>query len=294
MEKRLYSQLTGEVLACQRYGHDQKTVIEKIAAIVYSYPQKARRWDADEAGDFFCTFYPKIPGIIARFRYTGSPFETYLKSCIRWQMKTFMRKRAIEHATTDALNRECRSWSSGFQPPASDAAVFESAYEYSPATANALKIEKDGCVHDPAYARRIIYLVLRNANMVDDSLIKHAAKLTGYDETRLLGYVTELRRLTGTRKERIDKLNLRRNGYHIRIQRLRLTIEKEDDPERKRRYQEELIHIEGKLQRISEEIASIPSLPTHRDIAEVVGVPKGSVDSGLHYLRMSFRRAELN
>ena len=38
-----------------------------------------------------------------------------------------------------------------------------------------------------------------------------------------------------------------------------------------------------KLNRI---LKSITQMPAHRDIAEIMGIPKGSVDSGLYYLKI--------
>jgi DNA-directed RNA polymerase specialized sigma24 family protein len=45
---------------------------------------------------------------------------------------------------------------------------------------------------------------------------------------------------------------------------------------------------EQRLSNMLDEIAHVRLCPTHRDIADVLGIPKGTVDSGLYYLKESF------
>jgi DNA-directed RNA polymerase specialized sigma24 family protein len=43
------------------------------------------------------------------------------------------------------------------------------------------------------------------------------------------------------------------------------------------------------LKNARHELARVPVSPTHRDIAEVLDMPKGSVDSALYYMRTSLK-----
>ncbi len=93
MERNPYSDLTHEVLSGRGKTDLRRNLVEKISRIVYAYPKKHLKWNDDDVGDFFCAFYPKIEGLIDRFIYCGKPFEAYLASSIRWQLKTFAKKR---------------------------------------------------------------------------------------------------------------------------------------------------------------------------------------------------------
>ncbi|MBT3275268.1 MAG: hypothetical protein HN368_19090, partial [Spirochaetales bacterium] len=182
----------------------------------------------------------------------------------------------------------------GYEPAAVIPTVSELERSYTGAAAKALKICSNGKIGDRACAKRLIYLVLRNAIVVDDSMIRHTAKLTGHDVTRLLGYATELRQLMGKRKERKDALVLKRNNFHFKIHRLRSAIASEEDTGRLHRYEAELSMAQQKYKRLTRDIKQTVLVPTHKDIGMVMGVPKGSIDSGLHYLKEAFRDAELN
>jgi hypothetical protein len=68
----------------------------------------------------------------------------------------------------------------------------------------------------------------------------------------------------------------------------------ETDQERLRVYRKQIRAAEIRIEKTDRELKSTALLPTHKDIASVLGVAKGSVDSGLYYLRKAFSACELN
>jgi hypothetical protein len=268
---------------------------------VYDYPKKHFHWDDDDTGDFFCTFYPKIEGLIDRFTYQGKPFEAYLVSSIRWQLKTFAKRRVMQRSEQRATQDESDFWENCVRAertyPDSNiraSGVDDQSGTYSAEVSRVLRIEPDGKIGDPAWARRFLYLLLRNVAYIDDSLIEHAAKLSGFKPEFILGCATELRDRLWKKCNRHKILREKRNALHVRILQLNSLMSEETDCERLSGYRQKIESAKARIEKANRCIRSTPLLPTHKDIAEVLRIAKGSVDSGLYYLRKAFKNFEFN
>lgn len=287
------TKLTEKVLRYQQTGQGLEQLIQIIAGIIYTYPRKYLGWDEDDASDFFCSYFHKINGLVNRFCYAGKPFEAYLSSSIRWQMKTFTARKAARNVQQQIIKYEYHGWYQSRHYAATEL-VAEGETTYLPEVTKILKINKDGIIRSKAYALRLIYLVLRSSMQVSDALLQKTAKLTGINEDRLLGCATELRQKLNKRLEKYGNLVNRRNKAHVRIQQLHGLLARETDSERSIRYMQELATERMRFAKIIGEIGTMSFMPTHKDIAEVLGVPKGTVDSGLYYLKNAFLKIGLN
>ncbi|MBN1685976.1 MAG: hypothetical protein JW852_04930 [Spirochaetales bacterium] len=301
MERDPYSQLTREVLSKRGNAAGRRILIDKISRFVYSYPKKHLHWDDDDTGDFFCVFYPKIEGLIDRFTFQGKPFEAYLVSSIRWQMKTFAKKRVMQHSEHRAIKDESDFWQKCGAPENTnpDGGVYYSPDDqtpevYSAEVSRVLKIESRGKISDPAWARRLLYLMLRSVTFVDDSLMEHTARLCGFDPGYILGCATELRQRLDEKRERQRVQIERRNSLHVRILQLTALMSDETDADRLEHYRKRLTAAKARIDKTNRDLRSMPVLPTHKDIAEVLETAKGSVDSGLYYLMKAFKNIGLN
>jgi len=302
MKKDPFSELTRDVLNGRRHAGQRRILIEKISRIVYAYPKKHLHWDDDDSADFFCDFYPKIEGLIDRFTYQGKPFEAYLASSVRWQLKTFAKKRVMQHAESRAICDESGFWyvhdaEAEYRRPdgrACNPTIDEHADDRFTEVARVLKIEQEGKIGDPAWSRRLLYLLLRNVVYIDDSLIEHCARISGYDPDFILGRAAELKERLAGKQHRYRMLLEKRNTLHIRLLQLGSLLSNETDGERLSNYEKQITSVKARIAKLSADIKSSPLLATHKDIAEVLGTAKGSVDSGLYYLRKAFEGFELN
>ena len=301
MERDPYSELTRDVLNGRESAESRRELIERIAGFVYTYPKKHLHLDDDDTGDFFCAFYPKIEGLIDRFSYRGRPFEAYLVSSIRWQLKTFAKKRVMQHSEHRAVKDESEFWHNctRTESPEPGSSIYSSSIDdcpgaYSAEVSQVLKIEPGGKISDPAWARRFFYLLLRNVAFIDDSLMEHGARLSGFDPEYILGCANELKERLAEKRERQRILLEKRNSLHVRVLQLNALIAEETEKDRLSSYMKRLTCAKSRLEKTKRDLRSLSLLPTHKDIAEVLGTAKGSVDSGLYYLRKAFRSFELN
>ncbi len=292
MKKHLSTELTQMVLRYQQTGRSLEKLTQTIAGIIYEYPKKCLGWNEDDASDFFCSYFPKIKGLVDRFRFTGKPFEAYLSTCIRWQLKTFAARNAARNMQNQMIKHEYCDWYETRRHPAEQ--VSEDEKPYGSTVTKILRIGKKGVIESKPHSLRLTYLILRNSMQIDDAILHKTAKLTGTDEDELLGCVTELRRRLNKKILIYENLVNRRNKAHVRIQLLHGLLAQETDSGRCAQYVHVLTKEQSRFEKITREIGTISLVPTHKDIAEVLDVPKGSVDSGLYYLKNAFEGIGMN
>ena len=292
MKKHLTTELTQMVLRYQKTGRSLEKLTQTIAGIVYSYPRTNLGWDEDDASDFFCSYFPKIRGLVDRFRFTGKPFEAYLSTCIRWQLKTFAARNAARKVQNQMIRHEYCDWYETRTHAAEE--VLEDEKPYGSMVRKILRIGKNGVIESKPHSQRLTYLILRNSMQIDDAILHKTANLTGTDEDELLGCVTELRQRLNKKMLIYGNLINRRNRAHVRIQLLHGLLAQETDDDRRAQYVHELTKEQSRFEKITREIGIISLVPTHKDIAEVMDVPKGSVDSGLYYLKNAFGGIGMN
>jgi hypothetical protein len=80
-------------------------------------------------------------------------------------------------------------------------------------------------------------------------------------------------------------LRERRNRAFLQIYRIHQELSREHDAQRRHTLLEKLEGEKKRLAAALDEMSRVPTAPTHRDIAAALGVPKGSVDSGIYYLK---------
>ena len=293
MRESNLSDLTEKVLRYQETGEGLQTLIRDIALIVYSFPRRAYRWDEDDSSDFFCGFFPKIPAMIRRFSYRGRPFEAYLTTTLRWQLKTHAAKKIAANRQEQLAARYNISWN-GLQPSSDPWVLAEESARYSPEVAKILKVQADGRTRDASAAKRVLFLLMKEVNSVDDWTVNRVSSLTGFDNTWLTGCIAELRGRMAVRVGHYYRLTGRRNQLHLQVGCLHERMATELDLPARLKLAAEIRRMHSRLARTRAELARIHMSPSHKDISEVIGVPKGSVDSGLFYLKNSFSRLSEN
>lgn len=277
--------LTQAIIDYQKSGTGLKPLMDEVALRVYYYPPMRRQWEEDECGDFLCYFYPRINRMIQRFEDRGKPFEALLAVALKWQMRGYAytrhKKRQKEKILTHTELWELPERSSP------EDFVLEGPVQTPAGLKKALKIDDSGVITEPGIRRRILYLLLREVHQVSEPLLVHVALLTGYDISWLEEKLEEARNLTLQRVARKQMFRHRRclalfNLYCLHEE-IRECVEGEERTVLLDRIQRET----ERLNRAEEGIRRVPRGPSHREIANILGLPKGTVDSGLYYLSRS-------
>lgn len=279
--------ITQKVLDYKRTGTGLEELLNLLAERIYFSMPGGRYLSEDERSDFFCFFYPKLTSLIQRFQYNGISFTAYLNKTIRFQVKGF-RISKIRENRLQKLYGSVLFWEN----------VEEEELTYGVETCmiprqvrKVLKIEGDGKIHDPAYQRRLLYLILKNAYFIDLESLDYLAVLGGFEPKWLLQIVEEIRSFLLFKEVRLAGLIKRRNLTLLKIYRLQELLTWSDESSKK----ELLFQIQKSRKRLAEYIADIRKVhfyPTNREISLITGIPKGTIDSSLFELKR--RQKELS
>jgi DNA-directed RNA polymerase specialized sigma24 family protein len=231
-------------------------------------PQRFRlgSWNEEDRLDYLCWLYPRMCRAIDAYRETGANFDAYLASLVRWT--------SIEYRSTEAdrraLERAC------WEDRAKNAAAEEEP-EYL------AELQQFAVVKNP---RQVLMLALKCCYYVSDDFTARLARAIALDIEVVRGYFDELRQRMAAREERIRILETRAASQYYRCvafeARLRAAPEgsahQEEIKFRLERGRKRLDSMRARLARASKDA-------TNREIAEVLGIPKGTVDSCLHAIK---------
>ncbi|MGC9313594.1 MAG: hypothetical protein ACP5IA_12985 [Sediminispirochaetaceae bacterium] len=268
------SPLTSRVLTCRETGEGRPALEREIALASYRYIQNNRTLSEDEAGDFFCYCYPKLTGLIDNFTYQGRPFEAYLYVSLRWHLLHYKRR-----INKQKLSRTVFSISS-----------FWEVAQYQP----------DCCAEEPEEAdtghirlnatsrKRMIYLALRESEYLTHAMVEEIITITNIDRRWFLNCVMALKARLERRRMRLEAARRYRNRYFYHYHVLQIQLRQCSNPEMRRILESQLLRTREKLARSTARVQQIHVHPTNREISEVLNVPKGTIDSGIYYLRNSY------
>ncbi len=273
--------LKGRVLKFQKTGEGLKDIMSDLSSEIYRYPRSKPGCREDDCGDFYLFFFPRISRMLTRFRDQGKPFECYLNSVLHWQYNSFLHSK----------NQSEKEWRLASYPglwPQLQSVELpvreESLYKYNK-IAESLGLESSGKISRRADKKRFLILLLKHSKKIGCSEIKLGAALTGEAEHKLWLAVQELNRRIAYKDERLRILRERRNHAFYKARLLEEEMGRVVDSG-------EWLLLHNRLQRLNksvrlaqDKISRIPLYPSNRDIAEVWGIPKGSVDTLLFTLK---------
>jgi hypothetical protein len=274
--------LTRRVIDYQKTGDGLDRLIHQISELVYRFPATQNGFSDEDGAEFLLRFLPRITRLIDRYRETGKSFESYLATTLRWQIKSLAADRSGERIQLTALR--------GPGSELRDA-------ERSRITRTALEVhEPMNPVPSPihttagrctllrsAQGRRLIHLSLKMAERLSEADYRRVAAVSGCDPDWLIGCWHALRDGYSEQRERRAAVGERRDRawFQVRCLQYRLQLVLDDDEREvvnrrlamwRRRY-EHARHV----------LARMHCGPSHADIARVLGVPKGTVDSSVFY-----------
>ena len=231
--------------------------------------------EEDDAGEFYLYFVTKLKRLVLKYRDRGVPFDHYLNSTLRWNLRSYYRCR----------RQRQRSWRLSASPHLWGDAPCDEPRDGCSEPASDLLPDLERLGDHPVYRRRLLFLFLRGARLARWRDIEGFARLTGYDVLWLEQRVKALKERLQPKEERLRLLRDRRNRAFTRCLALESDLGREVVPGERARLRRRI----GRLRRIMaetmDEMSRVPLAPTHRAIAEELGVPKGTVDTGLRWMR---------
>ena len=297
-------QLTGRVLSYQRTGRGSNELFSEIMRRVYVYPTRRFGLREDDCGDFLLFFYPRIRLTLLRFENRGKPFASYLYTTLKYQIRTYIairNREKIRRATADSP-AVCNTVFFESDQIAENPPLYDPVCNSHPPPSLRAEIGEVLSVltavprsraQTGANARRIVIMAMKCCLRLNDEDIAELALVTGFDVDRLHNGWLELRACMQVRLARIAMLQNRRSAAFFQIQYAHMRIKTTAGPQMTERLQRILELHRGRYRRAGRLLQQVPLAPSNVEISRALGIPKGSVDSTVHYLRKVVAQAGL-
>ncbi|HEY9053262.1 MAG TPA: hypothetical protein VIO60_00440 [Rectinemataceae bacterium] len=255
----------------------ESLAFHRLVFKVFKRPRDYGFESQDEAAEAFLRYTSRIGTILKKSKTMLGKSDAYVDTCIRYLAKSLKRsarkKELLEKslevfATPQTFIQTCAE----VEPP------MDKEENVAPAPGFIQGLS--------ASERRQLYLAVKCAWEIDDSLVTAIGEKLGLSPSWLRELFHRARSRVEAQMRALECYKQRKNSLWVKICLLdsRLT-----DPTLS---QEEHRLLEERRQRyrrlyfsIQERINKRKLLVSNRDIASMLGVPKGSVDSGLYYLK---------
>jgi hypothetical protein len=284
LQIRLVEAPVGEmVLRYQSSGEGLREIIERLSPAVYRYPSGKAYSQEDDAGEFYLYFYPRLLRLLTRYRDRGVPFEHYFHSVLYWNWKSYRRRwKKSEQRWRAAARREFWNGSEENRENPDSSGWGQGSKDGWEAL---FRIDESGMIAGASARRRFLFLSLRFSAALSPDDIARIAALTGYGAGWIAEKVSILKNRLASREKRLRGLRERRNWALYRRILLQDDFLREPIPEGRRELQKRIRKLEERSALAAREISRIPRFPTHQAIADVLAVPKGTVDTGLRWCK---------
>jgi len=303
----------------------RESVFDRIAEEVYNNPRRFGFDQEDDAAEVLLARRERILILVDRFEDRGSSFEAYLASSMSYLARSLRRtkKRSAEREfvceKAECWEREDLSLESYsvlvdesgegrhafVQPKAakffSNAAATSSRDKRRPRSSRASRCSERGVkalTFDPlsgenavvpscgrAASSRLVFLYLKCAWEVSDLELSKVAEHSGMSTDRLAHASAQARRFLEPERLRFERLAERRDRSWMRLRILEKRQQEEAELEKRQKLDGDLSREKRRFSHIRSEIAAFKPLVPNSVVAMILGVPKGTVDSGLFHFK---------
>jgi len=282
--------LTREVVDYQKTGDGLGRLVDQISKLVYEFPTDQNGFSDEDGAELLLRFLPRIKRLIGRYRETGRSFESYLAASLRWQIKTLAAERSGERIQLTALRgpgselrvdeqtRTARPIMEAREP------VTQLSHRM-PGSSRPVPRPRLSC----GQGRRLIHLSLKMAERLGEAEYRRVAVASGCNPEWLVSCWYTLRDGCLAQRERRRSIQERRDHAWFKIRclqyRLRLVLEDEE----REAVTRNLAMWRRRYEHARRVLGRMHYGPSHAEIARVLNVPKGTVDSSVFYGKRELR-----
>lgn len=267
--------MTQSVLEYQQGKLSLDQIRNLVLVEAYDHLRRYRRKGEDEVSEFLLVFYDRIPGLLGRFRCQGLPFRHFLLRSLRWQWTSFRADRS--RARRQGWLVADAAYGSGNE----DVVAEPGSGSWEPGPVRPLTVSS---------TRRLVLLVLKAAPYLDDGQIEAFCRHTGTDLAWLQACQHRLKTTTIVRRSKRAILVEKRGEAFYRRLLAEDEAQREFDPVRRQVFERRAMLYRRRMASLTRQQETLSTAPTHLEVATLLGMPKGSVDSGLYHLKKELVR----
>jgi hypothetical protein len=260
---------------------------DEFEGLVYNYfvnnkgKTQIGHWKEEEYEDFLSWFYPRLSKAIDAYIEVGSTFETYIGSLFRVAAREY-REKIIRNSLI-----EYSAWS--VRVP--ELYAHEEPPVYSPEIHKKAITRFFSMNKGRKNPRQILALVLKCYYYVSDDFLDSIAEHTGIERDKLKEMMDTLRK---KREEKDDALYRMKESVYCQYYRC-IVYEKNlsfltEETIVYSRMKRKLETARNRLENMRKRLSRTRTDATNREVAEIIGVTKGAVDSNLHSIRTKWKK----
>jgi len=223
----------------------------------------------DTWNDFLASIYPRISRAIDLYRDLGSSFDAYITGLVHGTAREYRCRESNRSMT------EYACW----RARAEEMAVSEIEPEYK-------EKRKRVSIPDDINPRQILFLLLKSYYFVSDEFVKRVAQTINMNAEVVQSLVDELRKLRSEKDIEIQEL---RERLHCQYYRCITYQRRMNNTQRETEYYEGMKNryerAKKRYYKMKKRLGGMRMSPSNRMIAEVLGIPRGTVDSSLSAIK---------
>jgi hypothetical protein len=228
--------------------------------------------DKDAFIDYLCWFYPRLNRAIDTYNDVGSSFDAYMYSQVRLCSK--------EYCSWEAKHRVTES------------ACWEARVEEA-TTIDYMPVEAEESFTPVKNPQQALILLLKSYHLVSEAFVVRAAPAIGISVRKLNGLLDKIHKLRRTSDDKIhQQQELRDSQYHHYVT-YRKQLEKV--PENSVQHEillERMKKAHLRYTQLKNQLAGIKRGASNQQVAEVLGISKGTVDAALYAIKQNAKRGK--
>lgn len=259
---------------------------DAIAARLYGNPSNYGFSCDDDASEAIHRYWSKILRVAAAGTEESG---TYLDSCLRWIAKSIRRKRR-RREEQDRAGFKSEEWNllDAASPWVAEPSVQYSSSLYGGAwkdsSLSLIPARQFLCSMD-AVSKRILFLFLKCVFETDEDDTLRVSRRIGVPYPWLCARADDARSRLESETARLERLKTSSNTVWLRLRLLENEHAAELEPERRRLLETRIARDRARFARLRGRMRARRIVVPNVAIASLLGVPKGTVDSGLYYLK---------
>ena len=232
--------------------------------------------DQDQWSEFLSWLYPRLSRAIDIYRDQGSSFDAYIAGLVYNASREYRCREADRNMT------EYVCW----RAKAEEMRLHENEPEYQ-------EPRKNVSIPDDIHPRQVLFLLLKSYYYVSDEFAGQVAKAIGMEAEVVITMIDELRDRRARRQAELVDLLERIQCQHYRC----LAYEKRmiaahPGTEYREKMKDRFERAKKRLHNMKRRLGKVQTSASNRMIAEILGIPKGTVDSGLSKIKNHLAASE--
>lgn len=261
-------------------GEGLRDALGEMARTLYRNPRIYGLKDEDDVGELFARYPGRIEVILRKYQEARGYFPAYLIATVRFLALSLRRDRARSFDRQMVFEEEAALCAEN--PPGTD---------YIPGDPESPLPESRGRgpYRRSSLRSRFLYLSVKCAWTADEGFLRQAARSLGVDASLLSLSLSKARSRTLSVRDRWEDRKAARDASWVRLRVLERRLSREEDPCVRTILRERIERERERFRRRLEETRRMRLTISNKAVAEVLGIPKGTVDAGVYFAARRIR-----